>query len=270
MTRRERIAKILSMLSENNFVSGENLAEFLNVSTGTIRRDLIELEKEGKLRRVHGGAMITSPVSDRMLPLNMTHRKKSLSGDYVLPYEFAEKINFEKGAKIAIAKKAAEQIQPYDSVFISSGSTTYYMIDYIDVRNITVVTDGLPHLFKLAEKGISTYVLEGFANYNRGRLMLTDNGFETLSKLNFSKVFIGTVGVDFNSGFTTASMKDADMKQLVMKIAKQAFILADSSKYNKRSFITFASSDQAILIGNQIPETVDKINYINVKEENDV
>lgn len=253
MNRKERLRKLLSILASGEIIANQELARQLQVSAGTVRRDLVELEQENKLKRVHGGAVIVSD-SPLAMPISLAQTQHTHSLEYALPYEFAEKLQQESEAKHQIAREAAKLIQDYDSVFIESGSTTYYMLDYIMAQNITVITNGLPHLLKLAEKKINTYVLEGFANQKRGVIMLTEPSLALLSKINFSKAFIGTLAVDFKLGYTTASMKDAGLKKSIIQSVPQIFILADHTKYGKRSMFTFAEAAQATLIGDQIPE----------------
>src|SRR5699024_4282709 len=123
-------------------VKVQELVNQLQTSESTIRRDLVILEKEQKLRRVHGGASLIRKRKDEP-----SMGEKSIE-------------NLEE--KTSIAKYAASLIEARDCVFLDAGSTVYQMLPYIEAEHITVVTNGLNHLRALLEKGVDTYLLGGF------------------------------------------------------------------------------------------------------------
>ncbi|MBQ6334596.1 MAG: DeoR/GlpR transcriptional regulator [Erysipelotrichaceae bacterium] len=252
----KRLDLIKEMLEGKDFVSVDEIAEKLEISLGTVRRDLIEMEDRKIAKRVHGGAVLYKGAD----PLN--HIAAYRSSDYTLPYEFSMQIKTNVEAKQRIAKTAASFVEDGDSIYLDSSSSSFFMIDYLKEKKITAVTNGVPHLLKLADLKINTFALEGFIDSNRGAITLTDSSMITLSKLTFSKSFIGTLGVDFNFGYTTSSLKDSSLKQLILHNSGVAYVLGDSSKYGIRSLACFTKPEDVIFIGNDIPEKYKDLTYI--------
>ena len=134
MLTQQRHEAILRQLQENGAVSVTELTEQLNTSESTIRRDLLALDRMGKLHRVHGGA-------------TQTNRQFLLSED-----DIEEKISKNIDEKRLIARYAAEQVQPGDFVFLDAGTTTLLMLDYMKPGDATFVTNGIVHARELARR----------------------------------------------------------------------------------------------------------------------
>ena len=156
---------------------------------------------------------------------------------------------FPSEDKIIIAKKAASLIQDNDVIFIDSGSTCFYMIDYIKAKEITVVTNGIMHIQKLMAKGINTYILGGYAKPEKN-LIMGEDMVNKISVMNFDKAFLGTMGIDARSGFTTMMLEDGEVKKAVIKSSDKCYILADKSKFNVRKFYTYGDFTEATIITN--------------------
>ena len=176
------------------------------------------------------------------------------SNEFSLPYSFAETLRRDSEAKAQVARSAAALVADGDTVFLDAGTTTYGMLDHFAQKRVTVVTLGIPHLLKCTEHKISAYVLEGFTDTDRGTFVLTDASLQTLSNLTFSKAFLGTYGVDFSFGYTTTSIKDSSVKQMVLGNAAETYVLGDSSKYGTRSLSRFARPEDVVFIGDEIPD----------------
>ena len=189
------------------------------------------MEEKKLLKRVRGGAEAIEEV------------------DAILPMDFQEVFNANKEDKIIIAKKAASLIQDNDVIFIDSGSTCFYMIDYIKAKEITVVTNGIMHIQKLMAKGINTYILGGYAKPEKN-LIMGEDMVNKISVMNFDKAFLGTMGIDARSGFTTMMLEDGEVKKAVIKSSDKCYILADKSKFNVRKFYTYGDFTEATIITN--------------------
>ena len=123
MWARERHQRILSMLSANQQVSANDLAEMLNVSRETVRRDLLDLEEAGHVNRVHGGAVLPEPLSEHPFRQRMTERVR---------------------AKSEIARKAAALIQPGQTIFVDAGTTTaIFGRELAKLSGVSVITNSL-------------------------------------------------------------------------------------------------------------------------------
>ena len=148
-------------------------------------------------------------------------------------------------------------IQDGQIVFLDAGTTTYNLIDYIKAKEITVVTTGIPHLTKLSQRNIKTFVLSGFIKPNT----VAVTGKETVSQIsnmNFDIALLGTNGVHPIAGFTTPEEYEGEAKSMVIQRAKKTYILADKSKFNKLCFVHFADLDEVTVI---VDEKIEDFDY---------
>ncbi len=225
----ERQIQIAQIVEDKGSVTVNELMKIFQVSESTIRRDLTVLDKYRKLVKVHGGAIAIN------------------SAYYTRDDDFVKRKNLNRGEKVSIARYAASLIRPYDFVFIDAGSSTELMIDFIMEKNVIFVTNAVSHARKLTKKGFKTYVLGGeFKEVTEA--IVGEETVLSLSKYNFTKGFLGTNGISRKNGFTTPDLKEAQVKQEVMKRCKDRYILADSSKFNKISSITFLPFSNATII----------------------
>ena len=225
----DRWIDISEYLKEKKYASVDELMEKFQLSRSTVRRTLIAMEEKNLLKRVRGGAEIVDNEEES------------------LPTDFREIFNEKKEEKIKIAQKAAELIKDNDVIFIDSGSTCYYMIDNIKAKNITVVTNGILHIQKLMAMGINTYILGGYAKPEKN-LIIGEDIVKKIASMNFDKAFLGTMGIDSRSGFTTMMLEDGEVKKAVIKSSDLCYILADASKFNVRKFYTYGEFSQATII----------------------
>jgi DeoR family fructose operon transcriptional repressor len=235
----DRWIDISEYLKEKKYASVDELMEKFQLSRSTVRRTLIAMEEKNLLKRVRGGAEIVDNEEES------------------LPTNFRDIFNEKKEEKIKIAQKAAELIKDNDVIFIDSGSTCYYMIDNIKAKNITVVTNGILHIQKLMAMGINTYILGGYAKPEKN-LIIGEDIVKKISSMNFDKAFLGTMGIDSRSGFTTMMLEDGEVKKAVIKSSDLCYILADTSKFNVRKFYTYGDFSQATIITNSKVEFEDE------------
>ena len=143
MLTEERKLHILKKVNTEKSVTVQELTDELGVSESTIRRDITALSREGKLIKVFGGAVaLDEPPSSEELSVIV---KESINKD----------------EKLRIAKYAASLIMPGDYVFIDSGTTTEYMIDYITEKHATYVTNAVSHAKDLVRKGCKVLLIGG-------------------------------------------------------------------------------------------------------------
>lgn len=229
MLTEERFAKILSILENMGSVTVQQLMAELDASESTIRRDLTALDASGQLTKVHGGAILKNTVyhtrDDEVI-----HRKEQ-----------------NKDAKEKIARFAAGLITAGDFVYMDAGTTTERMIDYIENRQAVFVTNAITHAKKLADRGCTVYILGGeFKAVTEA--IVGEEAVVTLEKYNFTKGFWGTNGVSIQKGFSTPELKEALVKRKSMENCKECYILADESKFNQISSVTFAPFESATVI----------------------
>ena len=144
MLKKERLVRITQMVNQKGIISINEIMEQLEISDMTARRDLDELEKSGKLLRVHGGA--------QSLSFSMDHERSHL-----------EKSSVQIEEKTRIAHKAASLIQEGETIFLGPGTTIQLLAEQLCGRNIRVVTNSLAVfniLSGIFNSGITTYSLE--------------------------------------------------------------------------------------------------------------
>ena len=225
MLTEERYSKILECLNEYKTVTVTQLAEALNASESTIRRDLNSLATMKKIIKVHGGATVLNDS------FNFSEH----------PVEAKEKMFSEE--KAAIAKYAASTIRKNDFVFI----------DFITESSAIFVTNGFSHAKKLARKNFKVYIIGGQIKSSTEAVIGTEC-VEALKKFNFTKCYMGTNGISLAAGFTTPDTDEAAVKKTAILHSYVAYILADHSKFNQVSSVTFAPADSACIITDYLPD----------------
>lgn len=252
MLTEERHKLILDILSQKGILKINELVELSNTSESTIRRDLTYLESIDLLKRVHGGATI------------LRGRYNELS--------YNEKLDKNISEKAIIAQYAASLIQEGDCIYLDAGTTTFEIIQYINKSNIVVVTNGLKHIDALVEKGVSTYILGGKVR-SITKAIIGIDALRNLSKFRFDKAFMGINGVHYEYGFTTPDTDEATLKESAISLSKEAFVLADESKFGEVAFCKVAELEQATIITNSEVENLEAYKQktnVKVVKENDL
>ncbi len=235
MLTEERYATILRILDEKKAATVLDLAKALDASESTVRRDLTALHKSGRLCKVYGGA--TSIDSSY-----------SASED-----DMQTKSDLHREQKISIARKAASLIQADDFVYLDAGSTTFCMIDFIQSENASFVTNGISHAARLSARGFTVIILGGRIKAAT-EAVVGAGALKSLGNYNFTKGFFGTNGISVKSGFSTPDSGEGLVKEEALKRCAHAYILADCSKFNKVSSVTFAGLSHASIITDVLPD----------------
>ena len=229
MLSQDRLDEITRLVNRDGSATVLQLAQALDTSESTIRRDLLQLDKIGKIRKVHGGATATtqmSPTQER----NMQEKYRS---------------NIEE--KRTIAAYAATLIHPFDLVFIDSGSTTEQLAEYIEEKDAMYVTNGITLAQKLAARGFKTMLIPGMVKTTTDAVI----GGETIAFLehyHFSIGFFGVNGITTDAGYTTPDIEEARNKRTALKHCRASYVLADTSKFNFLSSVTFGNLEEAAII----------------------
>lgn len=238
----DRWNNICELIAGRDYVTVEELVKKTNSSPATIRRDLKSMEEEGLLSRFRGGA-------------------KPIQKTYVSAFSIDKRLSERQDIKQKICQRAAAMINDGDYIYIDTSSTTFFLIDYVTAKNIVVVTNSVMLLPKLLKKKIETYVINGNIDFESGSII----GEETIEKvkaMNFNKIFIGTYGIDADSGFTTYGTAEGELKKQLLTQSKQNFVLADSKKFGIQAFYTFGNLDAATIITDDCPEEFDHLGNI--------
>lgn len=240
---------VLEALEEAREVSVAELSRTTGVSEMTVRRDLEGLEREGVLKRVHGGAV------------------SAASRGYEPPY--ALRSGRAPYAKRDIGQKAASLVNPGETVAIDVGTTTVELARALSsADNLTVLTPSLrvaEHL--TANRAIRTIVTGGIARHGELSMVgdLAERAFESL---HCDTAFLGAGGVDMNAGVTEFNLEDTRVKRAALASARRCVVLVDSSKLGKvalASICPLERVDVLVTDGGATPDALASIREMGVE-----
>ncbi len=226
-----RRTEILSLIQERRFISVDELSKHFNVSVITIRRDLAELESEGLLERTHGGAILTRHIKNES--------------------SFSEKDSERLDAKESIAALAADFIEPGDTVFVNSGSTTSHLIRVIAaLPSIRIVTNNVIAAASANPAEDTEIILIGGVLRTNSGCTVGDFASQLIRQISGTKLFIGADGISLKSGITSpVSQEAAVTKMMIEQTAGPVIVAADSSKVGRvTTFFTTALSNADVLL----------------------
>ena len=219
MLARERQSRIRNMLQTDGAVTTSNLVELFNVSVETIRRDFLVMEQSGLLTRVHGGAV----VNGEMMPFHdLAHRNLESSDQ-----------------KKELSRIAAEFVCEGDYIAVDAGSTAVSFAEALKDRftRLTVVTYSSDVFEILRNHKEISVILCG------GHYMREENSFfgnltlEILGKLHVQKAFVFPSAVSLEFGICDYQQDFYLLQKKLLAISDSIFILADSSKYEKKALL---------------------------------
>lgn len=216
----------MAKIVEDNYVALEDLMQLLDSSESTVRRDLGELEQEGRLHRVHGGAELFHSLQEEL-----SNQEKSVKNSQI---------------KQALAQKASRFVYDNDVIFIDAGTTTEFLIPFLQGKNVTVVTNSIHHATRLVDLSIKTIIIGGYVKQTTDA-SIGSVALEQIRQMNFDKAFLGMNGVD-EAYLTTPDMEEAVIKKAVIANAKVSYILVDGTKIGQVSFVKVAAIDQVTII----------------------
>jgi DeoR family transcriptional regulator, fructose operon transcriptional repressor len=209
----QRKQAILTALAADGRVDVAAMAEELAVTGETVRKDLIALERQGRLRRVHGGAV---PVQD-----------------FSFEPEVASRVGCAE-EKRRIARAALTQLPRSGTILIDAGSTTARMAELIPSdRRLTAFTNTLPIAITLAAKpNLAVHTLGG--RVRTITLAEVDSwAARTLGEINVDVAFLGANGISPDRGLTTPDPVGAAVKRLMIRCARRRVLLSDHTKINQ-------------------------------------
>ena len=218
MLAEERLSRIMKLLSQQRTATVQELCEALDASESTIRRDLNELDRMGKVNKVHGGA--TLPDSQ----------------------------------KKCIAKAAAALITAEDFVFLDAGSTTLALARELSgpALDARYVTNGVAHARLLAQKSCKVFLVGGLLRPET-EAIIGAAALHSLQQYNFTKAFLGANGVALDAGFTTPDPEEAAVKAAVVRRAREAWFLVDDSKFARIYPAVIAELSGGAILTNHCP-----------------
>lgn len=243
----ERQNKILEIVQENGRVDISEICDRFAVSEMTARRDLNELDRQGLLRRVHGGGIA------------------SLGRSYEPPFQ--SRAGKNEGEKKAIGLKAAGLIFDGDSIALDVGTTTLEIVPGLrEKRNLTIVTSCLQIASKVVEQLSleidARLILTGGIIRPRELSMIGPIPEQVYQELHVDKAFLGIGGVDLADGLTEYNIEDTQIKKILIRSAREKIVVADGSKFGVTTFATVApltAVDKIVTDRSAPPEIVEQI-----------
>jgi len=213
----ERQDKIVKYIEEVEKATIEDIMSLLKISRSTVRRYLIDLERKNLIIRTRGGAL----------------KKKYFKYEFSLNEK--KDLNLDKKKKIAqIAKRF---INEGDIIYISGGTTTLELAKILfDVKDLVVFTNAINILLELANNSGIEIKLVGGDFRKKTFSMVGQEAINYLDRYNFDKAFVGVNGISVSEGFTTPNELEAIVDGEVIRRSKEAFILADETKFGAVAF----------------------------------
>ena len=218
----ERQRRITELLSERESITTKEICSTLGISPMTARNDLAELELQGKLIRVRGGATIIGQTASIQAP--PTRKAINLA------------------AKQTIAQLAAQRVHDGDSVLLDSGTTTLELLKALSSkRTLTIITNDL-HLAELSDSILPESTLMLIGGTCRHGHMLTYGSFAlaAIESVYADVVFMCPTGFLGNVGCMTDYEASAPVKSSLVQHARRRYLLLDTSKIGRGSFVCFA------------------------------
>ena len=214
MASRVRQDRLLELVRINGFASLHNLANLLKVSESTVRRDLGFLEKEGSVKRTHGGVFYTGPSP------NLGH--------------FNQRQQSEHDRKVAIAELTASLINDGDTLLLDGGSTTYELAQRLVGRPMQIVTNSLPVATAFTSSEETDVVLIGGYVHSRTGVAIGPYSVSMIQQLNVQRAVISVAGIT-DRGIYNSNLLLVETEKAMMQAADEVTVVADSTKFNKSS-----------------------------------
>jgi DeoR family transcriptional regulator, glycerol-3-phosphate regulon repressor len=220
----QRLALILDFVRERTSISVVELAQRLEVSEETIRRDAKELELRGEILKLHGSLGLPSQIGEA-------------------PFE--RRLLENVAAKRAISKRAAQLVEDGDSLLIETGTTTSIFAQMLrSKRNLTVVTNS-------ADIARTLSVVAGNKVYMAGGELRHDNGaafgtaaVQFISRFKVKHAFVTATAIDSFHGIMDMQFDEAELASMALQIADHRVILSDATKFGRTALVKVCGFDK--------------------------
>lgn len=245
--RIDRLRDLEIFIKSNNSASLKELCAQFNVSMNTVRRDINELESQGKITKVYGGII-------------------SNSEDTIIPFSARSSISIKE--KQHIGNLCASVVSDGDTIYIDSGTTAVNIIPFIThLKNITVVSNSLivynemqnyPDIVLLSPGGIFNQKTKSFVGITTA---------DELTNIRIKKAFMSATKVSIDEGATNNSFHEAQIKRTVINHAQSVILAVDHSKLDQTAAICFCELNR---ISHFITDKKPPSHYIDFCKENNI
>jgi DeoR family fructose operon transcriptional repressor len=229
MREETRLHRICALLSTLNSVSTEMIIQHLGVSRETVRRDVLKLKAQGRLRRIHGGVISCDFEQEPPLSVRNTVRERE---------------------KRAIADATVKQLHAGQTLFIDSGSTTSLLAEsLLTMAGLSIITNSLDIAGKLSSSSDNSslqheVILLGGQMGKTAQATSGENTIYELSKYRADIALLSPVGLSAGTGASSFFHHEAAIATAMVKYAKATYIMADSGKLGITSRVVYATPSQ--------------------------
>lgn len=238
-------AELQNVLQQNGSISTRDAIELLNVSESTVRRVFGKMEADGEAIRVFGG--IRQANTDNKYQYDLTMER-------------------QRHAKTQIGKLAASMVSDSEFIYIDCGTTTIHLCQFLverikhgDLTGLTVVTNSFTHLEILTP--FCATIFTGGTYYPERKSCAGALCESFLRQFHFQHAFLGADGFSVEDGFSTSDVETSHLTGVSATLADDTFVLMDSSKIGRRSFVVYDRFEniRKIITDNRIPEKTKEI-----------
>jgi DeoR family fructose operon transcriptional repressor len=245
----KRYEEIIQLTDRLGFVSTRQLAVQMDVSETTIRRDVEELDRQGRLIRIHGGAK-----SLHKAEITTTDQEKSMRQRTITP------------DKVEAARKAAEFVKEGDCIFLDGGTSLVPLAQILKDRKVRIVTHSTLIADVMSDGPAELYLLGGkyLPAYN---MCVGPNVLESLHPFQFHTAFLGCLGLDAQTGnIYTAEVETAAVKIQAARQSVRTILLADKEKFEIKGFYSIMNAANADLVITSVPDNIEELpnNFLKV------
>lgn len=214
MSANKRQEKIIEIVGKKGKIQVEELANLLQVSSMTVRRDLTSLEEKGILERVHGAAVMKKET------------------------EYSQKIEKQMAEKQAIAEICVGKIKSGDTIFLDAGTTTLEIAKRIlDIPNLIIVTNDIDIAFLVHQcSNLEVMCCGGSIQKETGSIFGVFAN-QMMNHIQLDKAFIGAASINYQYNVLTPTIDKASLKRLVVNSTDESYLVVDQSKFNKKALM---------------------------------
>lgn len=210
MLEYERLDHIIAYLRQNQTVTVKALAKLLYASEATVRRDLNQLERQGLVKRLHGGAALLEGAA-RELPLIVRQQQNA-------------------DAKRTIAAQAARHIQDGQVIFLDASSTVMHLAKHFEnFENLTIITNGVKTAQELSNLPHKTYCTGGLM-LHKSAAYVGDYAVDFIQHFNADLFFFSSRGLSEDGRITDASAEETHIRKVMFAQSRKKVFLYDQSK----------------------------------------
>jgi DeoR/GlpR family transcriptional regulator of sugar metabolism len=212
----ERQSRLQELIARRGMSDLDTLADELNVSQSTIRRDIEIIEQRGLVQRTLGGVIW---LGDRNAPRL---------------YAFDQRQSFQTDAKRRIAQAAAKLVQPGQTILIDGGTTTYYLAEQLAGRSLQIITNSLPIASLFLNSEETELILTGGLLYPRHGVLLGPMADNALANIHAQTMFMSVAGL-YDGKLFNQNLLMVTAEQRMMRQSQEVILLMDSTKFGQKA-----------------------------------